>query len=90
MSAQALALALARRARQAHVRPCSPHDLRRSFITDLLSLGTDTLVVQRLAGHSNVVTTSRYDRRPAAAQAQAASRLHVPFVSANSDSHKRR
>jgi site-specific recombinase XerD len=90
MSSQAVALMLRRRGRQAHlVRPCSPHDFRRTFVSDLLDLGTDLVTVQKLAGHSNVTTTARYDRRPAAAQTAAAARLHVPFVSANGDSHKR-
>jgi site-specific recombinase XerD len=81
MSAQAVALAVKRRAHQTHLsRVCSPHDSRRTFVSDLLDLGTDVVTVQRVAGHASVMTTARYDRRPAAAQAAAAARLHVPFV----------
>jgi site-specific recombinase XerD len=80
---QVVAQALAKRAREAALSTsCSPHDLRRTFVSDLLDLGTDLATVQKMAGHANVQTTARYDRRGAVAQQQAAAKLHVPYVAA--------
>jgi integrase len=41
----------------------TPHDLRRTFVTELLARGVDVVTVARMAGHSDPVTTMLYDRR---------------------------
>ena len=51
MTDQAVLLLLQRRAKQARVSEFTPHDLRRTFISDLLDAGADMATVQRLAGH---------------------------------------
>ena len=80
LSDQGVLRMVAKRAREAGIKAFSPHDLRRSFISDLIDGGADLVVVQQLAGHASVVTTSRYDRRPEAAKRQAVERLRVPYA----------
>ncbi|WP_334048022.1 tyrosine-type recombinase/integrase [Alteromonas gracilis] len=48
---------------QTRIPAFSPHDLRRTFITHLLQENVDTNTVRRAAGHSDISTTIRYDKR---------------------------
>ena len=80
MTPQAIRHVLHRRAQQAKVDHVTPHDLRRSFVSDLLEGGVDIATVAQMAGHANVQTTARYDRRPEAAKKRAARVIHVPYT----------
>lgn len=66
---------LKRRVRKAGLAPCSPHDLRRTFVTRLLEQGVDFNTTRQLAGHEHMQTTALYDRRQAKTQKQAMANL---------------
>jgi integrase len=79
MTTQAIYNLLVKRGAAAGLNHFSPHDMRHTFISDLLDAGADIVTVSKMAGHSNVETTARYDRRPEAAKAKAAGLLHIPY-----------
>lgn len=63
LNAQNIYSLLRRRAKQAGIAHCSPHDLRRTFVTRLLDQGVDMNTTRQLAGHEFLQTTALYDRR---------------------------
>ncbi len=80
ISAQAAYHALIKRARQAGLRRSfSPHDLRRTWATEMLDGGADINLVKQLLGHASIDTTAIYDRRPEAAKREAARSFKLPF-----------
>lgn len=80
LSPQSIYYLLKVRARKAGVKPFTPHDLRRTFVSKLLGAGVDIAIVAKMAGHSNIQTTARYDRRPEETKPRAAKLLQIPYV----------
>jgi site-specific recombinase XerD len=79
MNAQSVYDMLKKRAGEAGGSEFSPHDLRRTFVGELLDKGGDIATIAKLAGHADVKTTVRYDRRPEATNRGTAGLLHYPF-----------
>ena len=79
LTGQAVYSILERIRTEARVKPFSPHDARRTYITTLLASGASIAVVQKLAGHASVSTTARYDRSDEDAKRLVSELLHIPF-----------
>lgn len=79
MTPQAIRDVIHRRAQQAGVENVTPMDLRRSFVSEQLNSGVDIATVAKIAGHSNVQTTARYDRRGEESKRLAAHKMHTPY-----------
>jgi integrase len=78
MTPQAVYAILKKRAKQAGVTNVSPHDLRRTAISNLIE-ATDLSTAQKIAGHSDPKTTALYDRRDEKAKRAAAAKMSIDY-----------
>jgi site-specific recombinase XerD len=78
ISEQAVYAILRKVAAEAKVK-ATPHDFRRSLISELLAAGADLVSVSNVAGHSNPQVTKRYDRRSEDAIRKTLSLVSVPY-----------
>ena len=76
---QSVLLVVKNRGKQAGMAALTAHELRQSFISNLLDQGAPLTAVQHLAGHRNAQSTLRYDRTAERAKEDAARKLMVPY-----------
>ncbi len=61
------------------IKKTTPHDMRRTFVSDLLDVGVDLATVSKMAGHEDTNTTKRYDRRSSKVMQDAVEKLDIPY-----------
>jgi integrase/recombinase XerD len=78
MEKMSIWLMLKERANNAGIPYFVPHDLRRTFISNMLPLA-DLATVANLVGHASPDVTAGYDRRGEERKIEASKLLHIPF-----------
>jgi site-specific recombinase XerC len=79
MQPQGIADILTKRSTQAGTRRVRPHDMRRTFISNVLPV-VDAIKAAKLAGHARPETTMAYDLRPAEELRDDIERLRTPAI----------
>jgi integrase/recombinase XerC len=68
-----------KRASEAGIGSITPHDLRRTFATNLLEAGADHAAVRDLLGHASIATTNTYTRSREQTKRRAAALATLPY-----------
>jgi site-specific recombinase XerD len=71
LDGEAIFAAVQKLCANARIKKVTPHDFRRTFISNLLAAGVDLVTVSKIAGHSDTKTTAKYDRRDEQTQKEA-------------------
>jgi len=79
MSTTAIHLILKKRVGESGIADMTAHDLRRTFVGEMLDAGADVSTIAAIVGHASVTTTARYDRRGERAKEAAAGFISVPY-----------
>lgn len=77
LSDQGIYHILEQRREEVNVDAFAPHDLRRTFATNMLDNQEDIITVKDAMGHADVTTTQKYDRRGNDRLKQASRRLSI-------------
>jgi site-specific recombinase XerD len=77
MSDQAIYHILKTRRIEGNLKKFAPHDLRRTFSSEMLENGEDIVTIKNAMGHSTITTTQKYDRRGKKRLKQASKRLSI-------------
>ncbi len=80
VSTTAIHLILQKRVAEAGLASLSAHDLRRTYVGEMLDAGADVSTIAAIVGHASVATTARYDRRGERAKEAAAGFISVPYT----------
>ncbi len=80
MTGGAISKVLLKRVGQAGVEHLSSHDMRHTFIGDLMERAIDISGVKEMAGHASVDTTACYNRRPETERRKAVEVPHYPYT----------
>ncbi|MDD5169013.1 MAG: tyrosine-type recombinase/integrase [Syntrophales bacterium] len=70
---------ITKRSQEAGIDKISPHDFRRSSVSNMLLAGNDLLIVAKIHGHADPKTTARYDLRPEQQMSVAASSVAMEY-----------
>jgi site-specific recombinase XerD len=70
---------LHRRAEQAGIEEFSPHNLRHTSISEMWDAGIDGVTIKDTAGHKDIETAARYDRRGDQRKIDAAEKRDLPL-----------